>query len=256
MTSVSPLPCPHERRPGTSVCLHCRHAERVAARERRVQLFGRFLLTCVTLTVLGAAGVAGASAFNERRIADVRTSQLPPVMVAATAGFDSTVAASSPLALPPASGAAGDSSTATAADTSAVAPADTTTLAASSAPPLEPIVAIGRHALTDKMFAVRSGDTVRVHFDMTLLRTRRADKLERIIRATLPEIYGKPADSLLAAVPTGRLVDSSSLLSELPVRGLHLSLGGGWAIALWPETRPGEDGPLVVSYRTMVAAGR
>jgi hypothetical protein len=220
-----------------------------------VQIFGRFLLACVTLMVLGAAGVAGASAFNERRIAATRAPQMPAVLTEMTTppASDSMANASAPMTPPLTLSYAGDSGAATPADTGMRALRDTSaqTLLA-SAPPLAPIVPAGRHRLADSMFAVRTGDTVRVHFDNTRLRTRRADKLERIIRATLPEVYGKSADSVLAAVPAGQLVNSASLLTELPSRGLHFPLGGGWVIALWPETRPGQDGPLVVSYRTVV----
>jgi hypothetical protein len=30
----------------------------------------------------------------------------------------------------------------------------------------------------------------------------------------------------------------------------------GWAIRLWPGVRPGQDGPLVVTYRVSVEAVR
>jgi hypothetical protein len=65
-------------------------------------------------------------------------------------------------------------------------------------------------------------------------------------------VYGARADSLLAGVPEGGLVDGD-LLTELPARGLRVALADGWALRVWPETRPGRDGPLVVRYRTVVA---
>ena len=106
--------------------------------------------------------------------------------------------------------------------------------------------------LPDSLFAVRTGDTVIVHFDMPLTRTRRPDKFERVLRATLPVIYGPGVDSLLATIPTGDLARDGDLLTELPERGVHLPLSDGWTLALWPSTRAGQDGPLVVSYRATV----
>ncbi|MFL5578434.1 MAG: hypothetical protein ACJ79S_20970 [Gemmatimonadaceae bacterium] len=120
--------------------------------------------------------------------------------------------------------------------------------------PLRPAIAEGRTALRDGMFAERHGDTVTVSFDTELARTRRPEKFEQIVRATLPTIYGPAADSLLAHLPTGTLAGAGDLLTDLPARGLHLPAPGGATIALWPTTRPGRDGPLVVTYR--VVAGR
>ena len=57
------------------------------------------------------------------------------------------------------------------------------------------------------MVAVRSGDTVLVHFDVPNTRTRRADKFERLeafgralprIRARVSRDLGKPIDSSLS----------------------------------------------------------
>jgi hypothetical protein len=114
-------------------------------------------------------------------------------------------------------------------------------------------VAEGRTELRDGLVAVRSGDTVAVHFDTPATRTRRFDKFERIVRETLPQVYGAVADSVLARVPAGQLARSGDLLTELPERGVHLPTGDGGTLALWPETRPGRDGPLVVTYRATLA---
>ena len=38
MSPQSPAPCPHELRPGTTVCLHCRYAEH-QARAARTRAF-------------------------------------------------------------------------------------------------------------------------------------------------------------------------------------------------------------------------
>jgi hypothetical protein len=119
-------------------------------------------------------------------------------------------------------------------------------------PPMLPIVAEGTTRLRDSVVAIRTGDSVTVRFDTPRARTRRPEKFEQIVRATLPAIYGPIVDSVLVHIPTGDLTRGSDLLTELPTRGLRLSLGAGWALALWPATRPGQDGPLVVMYRAQV----
>jgi hypothetical protein len=116
-----------------------------------------------------------------------------------------------------------------------------------------PRVPEGRTELRDSMYVVRAGSSATVYFDTPLARTRRRDKFEAIVRATLPAVYGAAADSLLAAVPAGRLVrQGDDLLGALPTRGLRLPAGAGWSVALWPETRAGQQGPLVVAYRATV----
>jgi hypothetical protein len=115
-----------------------------------------------------------------------------------------------------------------------------------------PIIPQGRTDLRDSLFAIRSADTVVVHFDTSPSRTRRADKFEAIVRQTLNVVYGPIADSVLAAVPSGRLAAPNELVTTLPSRGIHLTGPHGARVVLWPETRPGRDGPLVVAYRTLV----
>jgi hypothetical protein len=73
-----------------------------------------------------------------------------------------------------------------------------------------------------------------------------------IVRQTLHTVYGAIADTVLATVPAGRLAGHNELLTTLPTRGIHLTGPRGVRIALWPETRPGRDGPLAVAYRTTV----
>jgi hypothetical protein len=240
MSSDSQLSCPHDRRPGTTVCLHCRHAERVAARERRARFFGQLLLGGVTLTVLGAGGVAGATALNERRTAAARQPYVSPITV------QPAVAIAPPPAIPAIPSSVDSGATPALSDSSVTAAPDST-------PPLAPIVAEGRSKLADDLFAVRTGDTVRVYFDAAVFRTRRSDKFERLLRNTLPAIYGVEVDSLLTKVPAGHLVSSKELFSEMPRRGLRVPLAAGWTLAIWPETRPGRDGRLIVSYRTTIA---
>jgi len=121
-----------------------------------------------------------------------------------------------------------------------------------AAPPLQPIVSQGTTLLRDSLVAVRTGNSVTLHFDTPGVRTRRRDKFEQIVRATLPAIYGPAVDSVLSRIPAGQLADTGDLLTDLPTRGLRLALGAGWTLAVWPETRAGHDGPLVVDYRTIV----
>jgi hypothetical protein len=106
--------------------------------------------------------------------------------------------------------------------------------------------------LRDSVVAVRAGNSVIVHFDRPGARTRRPEKFEQIVRATLPVIYGPAVDSLLARIPHGALASAGGLMTELPKRGFRVSLGTGWMLALWPWTRSGQDGPLVVAYRASV----
>ncbi|MFN2565817.1 MAG: hypothetical protein ABR499_12540 [Gemmatimonadaceae bacterium] len=117
-------------------------------------------------------------------------------------------------------------------------------------PPLKPIVGEGRTPLRDGLVAVRTGDTVAVHFDTPLLRTRQTQKFEQLVRATLPAIYGAAVDSLLATVAAGELIRGVDPTAQTATHGVYLPLAGGWSLALWPETRPGRDGPLIITYRT------
>ena len=251
-----------------AVCLHCLHSERVAAQGRRQRVLIRVGVGVITLAVVAAAGNAGwrslrgvSVASGETRFATA-TRTTPPAPTVATradsAPASAVTQASSDTAVRPAPveqpAAPADSivgSSALGATNTAV----TTPTAAAPAPPATvpaPIVPQGRTELRDSMFAVRSGDTIVVHFDASPTRTRRADKFDRIVRQTLGELYGPVADSALAAVAEGTLATPGDLLAELPRRGIHLAVAGGFKISLWPETRPGRDGPLVVAYRAVV----
>jgi hypothetical protein len=104
------------------------------------------------------------------------------------------------------------------------------------------------------MFAERSGEEITVHFDTPLARTRRPDKFEAVLRATLPQIFGALVDSALADTPAGTLVPVEGLTTDLPTQGLYLPIPGGSTLRIWPETRHGENGRLVVRYRVLVAS--
>jgi len=113
-------------------------------------------------------------------------------------------------------------------------------------------VPVGRSGLRDSMYVERDADSAVVHFDTELGRTRRRDKFETTVRATLPILYGIAADSMLAALPEGAITGNRDLVSEVAVRGVRLPVPAGGTLELWPVTRPGRDGPLVVGYRVRV----
>jgi hypothetical protein len=214
-TPANPLTCPHGLRPGTTVCLHCRHEARAANRQRLYRLGARIGLATVGVGVVVAGIVAGISTIAS----DARTDDRAP----ATAKADSTPKRPlSAVQRPRPSG-------------------------------LAPIVAEGRSELGDSVVAERSGNTVTVYFDTETLRTRLAWKFEAVVRSTLPTVFGPEARAALDAVPSGTFV-LGDLLRELPTRGVPLALSGrGATITVFPVTRPGRDGPLVVAYRATLA---
>jgi hypothetical protein len=116
-----------------------------------------------------------------------------------------------------------------------------------------PIVAEGRTELGDGLFAVREGKSVTVNFDVPQARTRRRDKFDRIVRATLPRIYGPAAQAMLEEIPQGEIVKVGTLPADLEKSGVRIPIGDGASIALWPELRDARGGPLVVGYRAEVA---
>lgn len=112
---------------------------------------------------------------------------------------------------------------------------------------LEPSIAEGRRQLGDSVYAVREGGLVTVHFDTESLRTRLDWKFEGVVRATLPLVFGPNARAALDSIPSGMLA-RGGLTTELPTRGITLRLGDQ-TLKVWPVTRQGRDGPLVVGYR-------
>jgi hypothetical protein len=114
------------------------------------------------------------------------------------------------------------------------------------------VLAAGETQISDGVTVSRSDSVIKVSFDAALIRTRRADKFEQFVRATLPAIFGPGADSALTSLPVGGIATQGDLLTELPLRGARIPLAGGWTLSVWPETRPGRDGPLVVRYRVAV----
>ena len=118
---------------------------------------------------------------------------------------------------------------------------------------LEPKIAEGRRNLADSVFAVREGQEVTVHFDTETLRTRYDWKFERVVRSTLPIVFGSVVRAALDSIPEGQFAAGGDLLTELTTRGIDLPIGEGQTLRVWPVTRPGQDGPLVVAYRASSA---
>jgi hypothetical protein len=133
-------------------------------------------------------------------------------------------------------------------------PASLATAPSPSEPGLSaPVLAEGRTELGDGLFAVREGNAVTVHFDVPQARTRRRDKFDRIVRATLPRVYGPEAQTVLDDIPQGQIVAVGTLPADLEESGLRIPLGDSASIELWPELRDASGGPLVVGYRAKVA---
>jgi hypothetical protein len=246
-----------------AVCLHCLHAERLAARDRRQRTIVRLIawtLSIMVVAVVGAAGVNAASKHvtspSPARAAVRR--KAPSPSVAAQDSATLTVATTTiELQGAPAAASAAPLDSAVHATTAVppVAPPPPVVHADSTAAPspvIGPILPQGRTDLPDSVYAIRRGDTVVVNFDTGPARTRRADKFELVVRQTLHNVYGPVADTLLATVPTGKLASASELVTTLRKRGIHLQGPHGPHLALWPETRPGRDGPLLFAYRTVV----
>ena len=251
MPSRSIPPCDHELRPGTAVCLRCQHAERAARRARQRQIMARGTAVAMALGVIAAIGVAGASVIRSRAWSEGTETLVRGAESQFTSATDSaTDAATSP---------ATDSQPTERVPQRTVGTAAAPAMAGASRPAAAvgtivlPVVPPGRTALRDTMVADRAGDTVRVSFDLELSRTRRPEKFEAIVRSTLPQVYGAAVDSALRALPEGAVARAGDLVTTLPEQGFHIPLPGGRTIAVWPETRPGRDGPLVVAYRAVAS---
>jgi hypothetical protein len=238
MASRSAPPCTHELRPGTAVCLRCQHAERAAKQARQRQLLARGAAGTLVLAVIAAVGVAGATAIRAR--VGAKSAEPAATGNASLAALTSATDSASVTTQPPAPDSA------TPASRPSIPPA---TRSASAG--ISPVVPVGRTTLRDTIVADRAGDTVRVSFDLVLSRTRRPEKFEAIVRSTLPQVYGAAADSALRALPVGTVARAGDLVTTLTERGIQIPLAGGRTIALWPETRDGRDGPLVVAYRAV-----
>ena len=246
--SMSSSTCAHDLGPGTSVCLRCRQEQRDAARTRQQQMLGLCGVAAMGLLGIYVMGASAANAWHAAARPDTSHVAARASVIASSVSGGGEVKQQGDAR--PTVVATSATSPMDAANTPALAaPAASGTAATPATQPLVPIlVSEGRTDLTAILIAERTGDSLVVDFDAPATRTRRRDKFEAVVRQTLPMIYGAPVDSVLRTMPEGALVGSVDLLDELPKRGVHLPLGNGWTLDLWPETRPGQDGPLVVTY--------
>jgi hypothetical protein len=232
VTPMSSVACPHDLGPGITVCLRCRQERRDASRARQQRLFAMSGVVGMGLIGVYVMAASAASALRATASRDTLRVAARASVVASSINGGSDVKqqgvslASAPVAPPP---------------------------APTSQAPLALIVSEGRTEFIDDLIAERGGDSVIVDFDTPATRTRRRDKFESVVRRTLPMVYGALADSVLRAIPDGGIVGDVDLLTELPKRGVHLRVGDGWTLDMWPLTRPGQDGPLVVSYWARVS---
>lgn len=196
----------------------------------------------LTLAVAVALAISSSDALRDSGDAEVDLSPAAPVSELASV----LVAPTGPASVAATLGRSSGVTAATQRSTSAVAEP--------SSRPIAPLVAPGRTEVGDGLYIERAGETVTVHFDTPTTRTRRRDKFESVVRRTLPEVYGSAAEAILSNIPQGTLVDPAIMVTDIAERGrgVRLDSGDGWKFSLWPETRPGEDGPLVVSYRVAV----
>lgn len=244
--------CPHGKRPGltTTVCLWCRQEERAAARRRRNQVVAKASIGVLGTIAVAALVIGAVFALTQR--AEQRAQQ--------TAASSPLETAPEPQTHPVEMSAGTVASPRV--DTAAVAQLRVDTPNAAVQPPVEPapqqtltpVVAEGRTDLGDSVFADREGGDVTVRFDNGLLRTRQDQKFERVVRATLPKVFGPAVATALDSIPEGRLFRGRALLTDLPSQGIALALPAiGKTMMVYPVTRPGREGPLVVAYRATIA---
>ncbi len=233
--STSSTACSHDLGPGTKVCLRCRQESRDAERARQQRLFAVGGVAAMGILGIYVLGASAASAWQTSTAKDTTHAMPRASVVASSVSGGGEVKQQGTLAA--------NRAPAVTLVSSATAPA-----AVPDAAPVALVVREGRTELPDDVIFERGGDSVIVDFDTPGTRTRRRDKFETIVRRTLPTLYGARIDSVLRTIPVGGLVADTDLLTELPKRGVHVSVGDGWTLDLWPLTRPGQDGPLLVSY--------
>ena len=236
-TPPHPIPptCTHERRPGTTVCLLCRQEARVAASDRRKKWLLRG--TAIGIVVIVVVVVMSSAAFLRERAAAKQSGEADSV---AFSRVDAAAASAEPIT-PEGSRSATSTS-----------PSVPTVLATPDPGVFPPVIRAGETALQFGVTASRSDSGIVVTFDTPELRTRMPEKFERFLRWSLPQVYGPQADSVLAHIPLGKLAAQGNLLYDLPTNGIHVPVNTGWHLEIYPEIRPGQDGPLVVRYRSSV----
>src|SRR4051794_384429 len=73
MSPSQPAPCTHDRGPGTTVCLRCRHDQVKASQHRRQRFLMQFLGLASAAALIGFVGVGFASTLRGPRQPDVTT---------------------------------------------------------------------------------------------------------------------------------------------------------------------------------------
>jgi hypothetical protein len=251
--------CTHDLRPGTTVCLRCQHAERGAHRANQRRMIARGGAAVLSLAMIAAVGVTAFTTFRARSggSAPASTELVVPTTDSMSTGEQEADSAAAPMASEPTSAGVVMAQPAPSSPqpqpTPIAAPPVAPRTAIVTAKQVPLVVPVGRSELRDTMIAERAGDTVRVSFDLLLSRTRRPDKFEAIMRSTLPQVYGASVDSALRALPEGAIARAGDLMTTLPERGFHIPLTDGRTIGVWPVTRVGRDGPLVVAYRAVAS---
>jgi hypothetical protein len=218
MPTESPQPCTHARGPGTTVCLRCRQEERARSAARMQRQVARGGAGVATVVVAAVALYAAAGRLTGG------DSSVDPSVAAATPVVQ---AGDPPDSVPP------------------VSP-----IPAGPVSPYAPLIAAGESDLGDSVTALRTGDTVTVLFDTEMTRTRRADKFDRLVRLTVPRVFGPTVARHLPTMPLAR---DGQLTAMLPETGIHVQLDDGWVLRIWPLTREGRDGPLITAYRAIVS---
>ena len=250
--------CPHGQR-GTTTCLYCRQEARTAARHRRNRLITKVGLMTVVGGILAGLAVSALIAVVPRSRPSDSTSSSATIRLSAEASPRGAAKTKHTAKVEQAANASPREISAVPPAISATPPARSATPPARSATPPEasatppeasatPVIAEGRTEFGEGVFAERAGSEVTVHFDTDDLRTRFEEKFERILRSTLPRIFGSQLRPVLDAIPEGTLV-RGDLLHELPTKGITLLLGQGRTLTVWPVTREGRDGPIVDAYR-------
>jgi hypothetical protein len=252
--------CPHGQR-GTTTCLYCRQEARVAARHRRNRMMAKVgLMTLVGGILAGLAVSALIAVVPRSRPSDTVSASSEPIRLSAKASRRAAKAervardakTEHATKAPAPEIAVQRDTAATPVELSAapreVPPAPREVPAAPREISATPVIAEGRTEFGEGVFAERTGAEVTVHFDTDDLRTRFEEKFERILRSTLPRVYGSQLRPALDAIPDGALV-RGDLLHELPTKGIALSLGQGRTLTVWPVTREGRDGRIVDAYR-------
>ena len=237
----SPQVCTHERGVGTTVCLHCRKEARIAAKDRRQRLMLRGAAGAIVVAIGLTATALSATAIRDKKAAKRSdsprsTPSTEPVRVSKDSAH-----------------VVADTATRTPAPQTAAPVAIAEPVATKPAAPA-PVIQMGSSSIPGGISAERTDTAVTISFDTPMTRTRRSDKFEQFVRATLPTVYGKKVDSVLTAMPTGTLAKQGDLLTELPSRGMRIPVDSAWEIRVFPETRQGKDGPLVVRYRASAVA--